>query len=339
MDEKIHVLMTIPLAEDVAARINSLSPRLSVNVARVSQADEIPKDIWAAAEILYTAWVIPKADQAPNLRWIQFHFTGIDHAVNQPILQREDVQATTMSGASATQMAEYILLMLLALGHRLPDLFENQRKSAWPKDRWERFASVELRQATVGIVGYGSIGRQVARLVHGFGAKILAAKRDLKHLEDGGYAPLGFGDPAGDYVHRFYPAEALASMAKDCDFLVVAVPLTSDTRNLINARIFDAMKESAYIIDASRGGVIHQASLITALEKNKIAGAALDVFSEEPLPPDNPLWKMPNVLLTPHIAGESRHYDERALQLFIENLSRYLAKEPLLNRVDVRRGY
>jgi phosphoglycerate dehydrogenase-like enzyme len=339
MNEKIEVLLTIPLVEDAGIRIGALSPLLNVNIIKANRVEDIPPDLLATAEVLYTSRALPASDQAPNLRWIQFHFAGIDHAVNSPILQRENLIATNLSGASATQMAEYVLMMLLALGHRMPDLFDHQHRSSWPKDRWERFASVELRQSTVGIVGYGSIGRQVARLLHPFGVKVLATKRDLKHPEDRGYIPEGFGDPGGDYVDRLYPAEALASMAKICDFLVVTVPLTPDTRSLINTEIFDVMKDSAYIVDASRGGVINHAALLNALEKKKIAGAALDVFPEEPLPPDSPLWKLPNVILTPHISGESRQYDERALQLFLENLRRYLADEPLLNRIEISRGY
>ena len=269
MNEKIEVLLTIPLIEDAGVRIGALSPLLNVNIVKANRVEDIPPDLLATAEVLYTSRALPASDQAPNLRWIQFNSAGIDHAVNSPILQRENLIATNLSGASATQMAEYVLMMLLALGHRMLDLIDHQHRSSWPKDRWERFASVELRQSTVGIVGYGSIGRQVARLLHPFGVKVLATMRDLKHPEDRGYIPVGFGDPGGDYVDRLYPAEALASMAKICDFLVITVPLTSDTRNLINTEIFDVMKDSSYIVDTSRGGVINHAALLNALEKKR----------------------------------------------------------------------
>jgi phosphoglycerate dehydrogenase-like enzyme len=230
-------------------------------------------------------------------------------------------------------------MMMLSLGHHLPDMIEHQKKAIWPKDRWERFSPFELRDSTVGIVGYGSIGRQLARLLFGFGARVFATKKDVMHPWDEDYHVMGFGDTGADYVHRLYPAEALKSMAKASDFLAVTVPLTPETRDLIGAEIFDVMKPTAYIINTSRGGVVNHEAILTALRDHKIAGAALDVFPEEPLPAEDPLWKMPNVIITPHISGLTPHYDARAVELFTDNLQKYLAGEQLLNRVDVSRGY
>ena len=156
---------------------------------------------------------------------------------------------------------------------------------------------------------------------------------------DTGYIPQGFGDSGGDLAWRIYPVEALRSMVKECDFVVVTLPLTSKTRNLVNAEVFSSMKPSAYLVDVSRGGIVDQSALIDALKDHKIAGAALDVFAKEPLPSDSPLWKMPNVIVTPHIAGVTPHYDERAVDFFEENLRRYLAKEPLLNNFQPELGY
>jgi phosphoglycerate dehydrogenase-like enzyme len=230
-------------------------------------------------------------------------------------------------------------MMLLALGHHLPDMTEQQKKSNWPKDRWERFSPRELLGCTVGIVGYGSIGRQVARLLAPLGARVLATKRDAMHPKDPGYSVEGQGDPAGDFVHRLYPAEAVRIMAKECDFLVVTVPLTPRTRDIINAKVLDGMKESAYLIDISRGGVLNQNDLMAALRDHRLAGAALDVFPEEPLSPESPLWKMPNVLISPHISGNTPFYDTRAVELFAINLRRYLVGETLLNLVNIEEGY
>jgi phosphoglycerate dehydrogenase-like enzyme len=339
MSEKIDVLMTMLFSDELMKQLESISPRLVFHPYKANRVEDIPPDSWATAQVLYTGRVLPAPELAPNLRWVQFHLAGIDHAKDAPILHRDGVITTTVSGISASQVGEYILMMLLALGHHLPDLIEYQRKSTWPKDRYERFAPRELRGSTVGIVGYGSIGRQVARLLHDFGAKVLAAKLDGKNPKDLGYTIEGQGDPEGDYVHRIYPVEALRSMAKSCDYLVVTTPLTAKTRNLVNDEVFQVMKETACIVDASRGGVINQADLINALRERKLGGAALDVFTEEPLLPDNPLWKFPNVLISPHIAGNSIHYDERAVELFTVNLRRYLEGEPLLNVVDWEKGY
>jgi phosphoglycerate dehydrogenase-like enzyme len=339
MTEQVDVLMTIPFPEDLMEKLRNISPRLHIQTVKANRVDEIPPDLWVATEVLYTGRIIPSPDVAPNLRWIQFHYAGIDHAREAPILAKEGLIATTMSGASASQVAEYILMMLLVLGHHLPEMVEQQKKSNWPKDRWERFSPRELMDATVGIVGYGSIGRQVARLLTSFGAQVLATKRDAKHPKDPGYSLEGQGDPEGDFVHRLYPAEALCTMAKECDFLVITVPLTPRTRDLINAKVFDGMKESAFIIDISRGGVLNHNDLLAVLRDHRLAGAALDVFPEEPLPPDNPLWKMPNVLISPHISGNTPAYDSRAAELFSINLRKYLAGELLLNLVDLNEGY
>ena len=339
MDEKIDVLISINISEELLAKLQSVSQRLNVHINRANHVDEISPEVWATAEVLYTGRVIPPPELAPNLRWIQFHFAGIDHAREAPIIRREGLVATTMSGASASQVAEYILMMLLALGHRLPDMIDHQRKSIWPKDRWDRFLPIELRGSTVGIVGYGSIGRQVARLLQPFGARVFATKRDVMHPDDLGYSINGLGDPHGDYVHRLYPGEALRSMAKVVDFLVITVPLSDSTRDLVDQEVFQVMKETSFIIDTSRGGVVNQIALINALKEKRIAGAALDVFPEEPLSVDNPLWKLPNVIITPHISGSTRYYDERAMELFSENLRRYLEDQPLLNQVIIGLGY
>ncbi len=339
MNEPIDVLMTLPFPDNLLAKLQAVSPRLNFHVMKASKPEEIPSEIWATAEILYTARVIPTPEQAPNLRWIQFHYAGVDHAREAPILRKSGVVATTLSGAAASQLAEYIVMMLLALGHRLPAMFEHQKRSTWPKDRWERFSPLELRVSKVGIVGYGSIGRQVARILQPFGATVLAAKRDAMHPEDHGYSMPGLGDPGGDYIHRLYPAEALRSMAKECDFLVVCVPLTSKTRNLIDEGILAAMRPTSFLVDVSRGGVVDHNALIAALREHKIAGAALDVFPDEPLPAESPLWKFPNVIISPHISGNTPFYDERAADMFIENLSRYLSREPLLNRLDLDLEY
>jgi phosphoglycerate dehydrogenase-like enzyme len=300
---------------------------------------DVPEEAWQEMDILYTHKVLPKPDQAPQLKWIQFHRAGNEMFMDAPILRKPGLEATSMSGASAPQVAEYVLEMILALGHRLPQVLAHQNRADWPEERGEIFQPMELSQSTVGIVGYGSIGRQVAKLLRAFGATVLATKQDAMRPVDGGYMLDGFGDPQGDYLQRLYPAEALKSMLKECDYVVVCVPLTKDTRDLIGEAQLAVMKQSAYLVDVSRGGVVNHANLIPALEEGQIAGAALDVYPEEPLPKDNPLWKIPTVILTPHIAGVSQEYNSRAVDLFTENLKRYLDGEQLLNLIDLQRGY
>ena len=159
------------------------------------------------------------------------------------------------------------------------------------------------------------------------------------HPADTGYTPEGLGDPTGDLVQRLYPPQALRSMLKLCDFVVVCTPLTADTRNSIGAEELASMKPGAYLVAVSRGGIIDHNALLPLLRDQKIGGAALDVFPNEPLPADSPLWKLPNVILTPHISGNTVHYNERAMALFVENLQRYLNNLPLYNLIDLERGY
>ncbi|MEW6504633.1 MAG: D-2-hydroxyacid dehydrogenase [Chloroflexota bacterium] len=335
----ITTLFTVSFPPEQLERVMQVSPRIRVMSHTVRSAEDIPPDLWKQVEILYTDRILPDPAWVPNLRWVQFHFAGVDHMANHPLMGKKDILITTLSGAAAPQVAEHVLLMLLALGHKIPELAAFQARAEWPKDRWERFRAVELRESTVGIVGYGSIGREVARLLHALGSRILAAKRDVRHPEDTGYIPEGLGDPNGDLFTRLYPIQALRSMLKECDFVVVCLPLSPATRGLIGEAELAAMKPSAYLVDVSRGGIINHAALIAALQEKRIAGAALDVFPEEPLPSSSPLWKLPNVIITPHISGISAHYGKRAMDLFIENLKRYLSGNILYNLYDPELGY
>ena len=335
----VDVLITLPFTTSLVKPLQEVSPLLRITVHPAKNVSEVPDELWARCEVLYTDHVIPDPELAPNLKWIQHHYAGLDPTVGFTPVDRPNVTVTTLSGAATSQIAEYVLSMLLAFGRQLPALAAQQRKAEWPKDRWERFKPRELRTSTIGIVGYGSIGRQVARLLREFGATVLATKNDAMHPIDSGYTPEGMGDPNGDLVHRLYPAQAIKSMLKDCDFIVITVPLTDKTRGLVNADVLSVCKPTAYLIDVARGGIVDHTALIKALNEHRLAGAALDVFPEEPLPKKSPLWELPNVIITPHIAGVSGQYDERAMALFAENLSRYMADLPLYNIFNSQKGY
>ena len=339
MNSTVRVLISVQFEEDLIRQINAVSTRLEVITHAVSKLEEIPQEAWQDVEVLYTHKILPELGVALDLKWIQFHRAGNERLLDAPILQKPNLVATSLSGASTPQVAEHALEMILALGHHLPEAIDLKKQRKWPEDREARFSPQELNQSTIGIVGYGSIGREVARLCQAFGATILATKYDARHPDHLGYMLDGAGDPEGDLVHRLYPAQAVSSMLKECDFVVVCVPLTPETQNLIAEPELAAMRPTATLVDISRGGVVNHAHLITALQEGTITSAALDVFPEEPLPKDSPLWELPNVILTPHIAGVTHHYDQRAVSLFIENLNRYLAEEPLLNQINLERGY
>ncbi|MDY6845554.1 MAG: D-2-hydroxyacid dehydrogenase [Chloroflexota bacterium] len=341
MKDKINVLSTIDLSEEARSRIRDLAEHVKLTVIPTNKPGDVPEENWAETEVLLTQGVLPDPEIAPNLRWVQFHSAGVDSYVDQALFSQGGVIATNMSGAIAWQIGEYVLMTLLAFGQKLPELMVNQRNKHWPKgkEKGKDLMPLELRDSTVGILGYGSIGRQVARLLVPFGATVLAAKKDVMRPEDDGYIRDGVGDPHGDFFDRLYPIEALHSFLSECDFVVLTLPLTETTRSIIDEEALKVMKTSAYLVNVGRGGLIDQDALIAALKEKDIAGAALDVFEEEPLPEDSPLWEMENVIISPHVAGISRHLEEETLSLFVENLNRYLSELPLYNRIDVDKGY
>lgn len=341
MQKQVNVLVTTDLSQEARQKIEETSDRVKLTLIPTRDPEGIPDETWEGTEVLYTWNVLPDPIKVPKLRWVQFNSAGVDSFVDHPLIRDPDVMATNMSGVITSQIAEYVLMAMLAFGQKLPKLFRYQGKKKWPKgkEKWENFTPIELRYSTVGILGYGSIGRQVARLLQPFGATVLAAKKDVKHPEDTGYIREGMGDPHGDFFERLYPIQALHSLLKTSDFVVVALPLTDSTRHIMDEEAFEVMKTSAYLINIGRGELVDQPALIHALKTKQIAGAALDVFEKEPLPEDNPLWEMENVIISPHISGISRHLEEDTLSLFIENLNRYLAGVPLYNRINVGEGY
>jgi phosphoglycerate dehydrogenase-like enzyme len=169
---------------------------------------------------------------------------------------------------------------------------------------------------------------------------VLATKRDvMQPTDDDAYHEPGTGDPEGEIPRRIYPPQAIGSMASECDFLVLTVPLTDETRQMVDEAVLKQMKKTAVLINVGRGAVVDEAALIEALQTRKIGGAALDVFEQEPLLPESPLWKLDNVIITPHISGNTALYNPKAAALFKENLERYVENEPLVNRVQRERGY
>jgi phosphoglycerate dehydrogenase-like enzyme len=335
---EINVLITQPFPDSLIERLAAVSPQFKIHLHHAQSAEELPEELLPEVEILYTLSALPEPEVVPKLRWVQLHLTSVDHVAEQDLIHTE-VMVTTLSGASASQVAEFALMCILALSRRLPTMIDDVADVRWMRERFKRYRSVELRGSTLGIVGYGSIGREIARLGRAFGANVLATKRDLKNLKDDGYALEGLGDPQAELPDRLYPPQAVGSMISECDFVVVTVPLTPETRGLIDAQVFEGMKPTAYLVDVSRGGVVDHGALVEALNEKRLAGVALDVYPVEPLPESSPLWDMPNVILSPHVAGASDQYNERAVELFIENLHRYRAGRPLLNLYDPERKY
>jgi phosphoglycerate dehydrogenase-like enzyme len=334
----LNVLVTMAFSEELLDQIRSVSSDINLSYAPLKKDEPLPKSTVAVAEVLYAWATLPRPEEAPNLQWVQFHSAGIDHVHGHPLLDC-DLTVTSTSGIHAVPIGEYVMASILAWSHHVPRMLVYQGRGVWPGGRWEKFAPQELRGATVGIVGYGSIGREVARLADAFGMRVLATKRDPRHVKDTGYRIEGTGDPSGELPARIYPSAAMCSMLHECDFIVVSAPLTEETYHLIDRSALKAMKNSAYLVNVSRGGLVDQVALIEALQKGWIAGAGLDVFETEPLPQDSPLWQMDNVIISPHVAGFTPHYDRRAVELFTINLRRYLEGQTLINVVECQRGY
>lgn len=336
-DPKPRILVTVAVSDATIESLRAIAPGYRIDKI----TGDVSSTAWAEAEALFTGRVLPTPEQAPRLRWIQTASAGFDWALTQPIAQIKDIIITSASGIHATPIAEYCLGMMLALNLKVPAMFDLKREKQWPKEKMSTFGPMPLRGKTVGIVGYGSIGRELARLANALGMTVLAAKRDVMNTDAGDVFTLdeGIGDQTGDIPARIYPGQAVATMARECDFLVMTVPLTDGTRQIIDKRVLDAMKETAYFINIARGSVVDEAALIEALQTHSIAGAALDVFVEEPLPAASPLWTLPNVIISPHVAGNTPDYNERAAKVFAENLRRYVDRKPLVNALDRAEGY
>jgi phosphoglycerate dehydrogenase-like enzyme len=332
-----EVLVTAPFPERLLDKIRSVSEQVDVQ-QYVLPERQWPEEKTTTAEVFYAIHDLPRPEQAPNLRWIQTHWAGVDHIREHPIWD-SDIIITTASGVHAPNMAQYTMAQLLAWANRVPRWLKDQAQKRWSDDRWDDFLPEELRGKTLGIAGYGSVGREIARLAHCFGMTVLATKRDARQLEDGDYAMSNVGDPGGNLAARIYPGEATRSMVAECDFVVITLPLTDTTHHLFGEELFRAMKSTAFLINVGRGPVVNEEDLIKALKKGWIAGAGLDVFEEEPLPENSPLWEMENVIMSPHVSGFTPAYDERTTDLLVENLRRYLGGEPLLNVVDREEEY
>jgi phosphoglycerate dehydrogenase-like enzyme len=264
-----------------------------------------------------------------RLRWLQGSGAGIDGLAPTGVLDAgSGIIVTTANGIHGTTISEYVLCSMLMFNRNWPEMVRLQDQHVWPRSAgWYHLSGRELDGQTISIIGLGSIGRNIARLARAFGMYVLATRRSTQ---------LGESDPDVDELH---PMDHLHEVLRRSDYIVLAVPLTKQTEHLIGEAELRVMKPAAYLVNIARGRVIDEAALIQALREHWIAGAGLDVATQEPLPEDSPLYTLPNVILTPHISGVSEHYGERLAALFADNLRRYRTGQPLRNMYDPARGY
>lgn len=255
---------------------------------------------------------------AKNLKWIHTLSAGVEKLI-VPVLQSSDIILTNSKGIHSIPVSEHVLALMLCFSRGL-NLFIRQQQTK----TWQRVPTNEIHEKTIGIIGLGSIGREIAKKAKSLGMSVLATKREMT---------------TELFVDKLYPPEAIHEMLGTCDFVIVALPLIPETHEFIRLEHFQSMKPTAYFINIARGQVVREADLITALQQGLISGAGLDVFAEEPLPPTNPLWDMPNVIVTPHIAALSPYYLDRAIKLFTDDLARFILHGEMFNIVDKQKGY
>jgi phosphoglycerate dehydrogenase-like enzyme len=255
----------------------------------------------------------------PKLRWLHTPAAGVDRFLDLPDFRERGIALTNNSGSYDIQIAEHVLALVLAASKRL-HLYRDQQT----RREWQDLEHDELRDQTLVVFGAGSIGGEVVRLAAAIGMRVIAVRRRL-------------GEVPG--AHRVVTPEFLADTAAEADYLVVAAPLTPATRGAISREVIARMKKTAWIVNIARGPIIDEDALVEALREGRIGGAGLDTFVQEPLPAHSPLWSLPNVVVTPHASNSSPRVRQRTLALFVENVRRFKAGEPLLNRVDFEAGY
>ena len=261
--------------------------------------------------------------RAPALRWVHSATAGVERVLT-PSSRARQLVITNARGVFSRPIAEYVLMMILAVSRRLPSLLELQAERTW-----QPLESRELRDVTVGIVGFGSIGSAVAELASAFGCRVIATPpargRGRRARRPG--------------VDRVLPPEGLPELLAEADFVVLAAPLTPDTAGLFGDAAIARLKPGAWVINIARGELVDERALARALRDGRLGGAVLDTFAEEPLPPGSPLYDLPNVILTPHTSWSSTRVMDRSVDLFCENLRLFAAGEPLRNVVDPTAGY
>jgi phosphoglycerate dehydrogenase-like enzyme len=281
----------------------------STNTAEVILHWYAPRDLLRAAFLAN-----------PNLRWIHSRSAGLDNLLF-PELVASPVPLTNGTGVFSPSLGEFALAAILYFAKDFRRMLRNQDAG-----RWEQFDVEEVAGQSVGIIGYGDIGRAVATRVHAMGMRVLALKR---------HAPAS-ADPL---VAQFYRPDELVTMLNYCDYVVAAAPLTPETRHMIGDSAFAAMKPNAIVINIGRGPVIDQAALVRALAERRIKGAALDVFEQEPIPPGDPIYKLENVLVSPHCADHTKDWLDQSMRFFLQQYKRFTNSQPLQNVVEKHLGY
>lgn len=264
--------------------------------------------------------------RCPRLRWVHSATAGVERVLT-PETAARGIMITNARGVFSEPIAEYTMMMILSVARRLPELFELQRERTW-----QPLPAREMRQLTVGVVGLGSIGRNVARLALSFGARVIGTRKEPELRKD-------FTEPMPEGMDRILEPDQLPELLAASDFVVLAVPLTPETDKLMNGPRLAQMKPGSWLINVARGRLVDQRALLRALRSGPMEGAILDTIWEEPLPASSPLWDAPGLIITPHTSWSSGRVLDRSIELFCDNLVRFRDGREMLNLVDPEAGY
>jgi len=321
--EPVTVLVLADPAERQLAMLDELQAVASITIGNSRAAcenaapqAEVILNWRSGVALLEQIWPMAK-----RVRWVHTRSAGLDGLLF-PGLVDSPVTLTNARGVFSEILAEFTIGAMLFFAKDFRRLVLSQMAG-----KWDQFDTVEIRGQTLGLVGYGDIGQAVARRAHALGMKIVALRRRPE---------LAHGDP---HVSDVFPPERRREMLRQSDYVVVVTPLTPETRGMIAAAEFEAMRPSAVLINIARGPVVDEPALVRALRERRIRGAALDVYDTEPLPAGHPFYSLDNMLLSPHSADQTSDWKERTMRLFLQNFRRYRAGEPLLNVVNKKLGY
>jgi len=313
----LTILVTNSLADRHMKAIKTAMPSSNVISCDLANAAQH----MANTDILLT-WgamdIRPLYLTAPKLKWIHALSAGVENLIF-PEMATNNTLLTNSRGIHGIPISEHVFAIMLSFTRGLNVFIRQQGKKLWKRSPVE-----EIHDKTIGIVGLGSIGREIAKKAKGMGMQVIASKKTMT---------------TELFVDKLYTSEQLPELLADADFVIVALPLVEETKNLFTIKEFSLMKPSAYFINISRGAVVNENDLVTALEQGLIKGAGLDVFEQEPLAESSHFWDMENVIITPHLAALSPNYLDRAIKLFADNLSRYIQHKEMLNVIDKDKGY
>lgn len=300
--------------------ITDISPDIKLTIIDPKNIDNMNDDYSDINVIL--AWGQQNLDfflpKVPNLKWIQTFSAGVEQILTSDIVKR-GIPVSNTKGIHGVPISEYIFANLLSYYRKLPEMKENQKQKIWKKVTGD-----ELFNKTIGIIGFGAIGREIAKKGKAFGMEVLASKRHKTEEL---------------FIDELYGDHELGEILPLCDIVVLSLPLTPETHHLFDAEKFKWMKKGSCLVNISRGNILVEKDLINALDVGEIGHAILDVFEEEPLPQNSPFWTLKNVTLTPHISASTPYYMDRAIHVFTKNLERFLHEKSLTNVIDPKIGY